>query len=346
MRRPGVLEMLEEGKPLKICAPMVTQFSNPILYNTRLEFEKTFLKFRKMELHFRHLVRKWGCDVAFTPMITADSFVKSEKAREADFSTDPDDRPLIVQFGSSSPSDIVDAAEYIARVSDGIDINCGCPQKWAIAEKIGGYLLTHPDIIQDMIVQLRNRIPDETFTKSIKIRIDPDIRKSVDLCQQLEAAGVSFITVHGRTLKQKNEPADWDAIKVIKDSVRIPVFANGDIKTSEDIVKVVADTGVDGVMSANGLLANPAMFSGHDVTPMECVQDWLDINERDKSCPFRVFHHHLIWMTEKQMSKADRIKFSDFTTKEKVVDFITNHFELQNPAERSPTPRESSSLDD
>jgi tRNA-dihydrouridine synthase 4 len=100
-------------------------------------------------------------------------------------------------------------------------------------------------------------------------------RRTVDLCQQLESAGVSFITVHGRTLKQKHEPADWDAIKLIKESVRIPVFANGDIKTPEDISKVVALTGVDGVMAANGLLANPALFADCDITPLDCVQDWV-----------------------------------------------------------------------
>lgn len=91
----------------------------------------------------------------------------------------------------------------------------------------------------------------------------------------MEAAGASFLTVHGRTLKQKSEPANWNAIRIIKESVNIPVFANGDIKTPADMERVLELTGVDGVMAANGLLVNPALFSGHDVTPTECIQDWV-----------------------------------------------------------------------
>ncbi|GAU94098.1 hypothetical protein RvY_05930 [Ramazzottius varieornatus] len=315
-RTTSILNLLREDEPLKICAPMV----------------------RYSKLQFRHLVRKWGADIAFTPMITASSFIKSAKAREVDFSTDPNDRPLIVQFGASSPSDFVQAAEYVADVSDGIDINCGCPQKWAIAEKIGGYLLSHPEIIHDMILQMRNRIPDESFTKSIKIRVEDDITKTVDLCRQLESGGVSFITVHGRTIRQKSEPANWDAIKTIKQSVRIPVFGNGDIKVPGDVDRMVAATGVDGVMAANALLMNPALFAGHEITPLECVADWLDINEKDTTCPFRIFHHHLIWMLDKHMTKAERIGFSDYTTKEQVVEYVTSHFDLprntENPEEK------------
>ncbi|XP_055332952.1 tRNA-dihydrouridine(20a/20b) synthase [NAD(P)+]-like [Paramacrobiotus metropolitanus] len=306
MKRSGVLELLDEKKPLKICAPMV----------------------RYSKLQFRHLMRKWGADVVFSPMITADTFRKSAKARDADFSTDQNDFPLIVQFGASSPEILLDAAEHVIGLCDGIDVNCGCPQKWAIGEKIGGYLLSRPELIQDMVRQLWNRVPETSFTKSIKIRVNEDISKTVDLCRQLEAAGVSFITIHGRTLKQKNEPADWDAIRIAKEAVRIPVFANGDIKTYADIDRCVAATGADGVMSANGVLINPALFSGYDVTPVECVEDWLQINQRDPSCPFRIFHHHLIWMTEKILSKSERIRFSDLQKKEDVVQYITDYFHI------------------
>lgn len=100
----------------------------------------------------------------------------------------------------------------------------------------------------------------------------------MDLCRQLESAGVSFITVHGRTIKQqKSEPANWDAIKTIKQSVRIPVFANGDIKIPADVDRMVFATGVDGVMAANALLMNPALFAGYEMTPLACVADWVNL---------------------------------------------------------------------
>lgn len=72
------------------------------------------------------------------------------------------------------------------------------------------------------------------------------MRKTVDLCQKVEAAGVSWITVHGRTADERHQPVHYDAIRLIKESLRIPVIANGDIKTPRDVETVCELTGVDG----------------------------------------------------------------------------------------------------
>lgn len=72
-------------------------------------------------------------------------------------------------------------------------------------------------------------------------------RKSVDLCQQVEAAGVSFITVHGRTTLQKHEPIDKECIKIINESVSIPVILNGDVKSLSDAITMQEYTGCKGI---------------------------------------------------------------------------------------------------
>lgn len=77
-------------------------------------------------------------------------------------------------------------------------------------------------------------------------RIHKDLRKTVDLCQKAESAGVSWITVHGRTAEERHQPVHYDAIKTIKDSVSVPVIANGDIKYLEDMESTYQVTGVDG----------------------------------------------------------------------------------------------------
>lgn len=77
-------------------------------------------------------------------------------------------------------------------------------------------------------------------------RIHKDLRKTVDLCQKAESAGVSWITVHGRTAEERHQPVHYDAIKTIKDSVSVPVIANGDIKYLEDVESTYQVTGVDG----------------------------------------------------------------------------------------------------
>lgn len=77
-------------------------------------------------------------------------------------------------------------------------------------------------------------------------RIHKDLRRTVDLCQKAEAAGASWITVHGRTSEERHQPVHYDAIKTIKDSVSIPVIANGDIKYLRDVESTHQLTGVDG----------------------------------------------------------------------------------------------------
>ena len=113
-------------------------------------------------------------------------------------------------------------------------------------EGYGACLINKPELLRDVVLQTRNRIPNEDFTVSIKIRIHPDIKETVNLCQQVEKCGLSFLTVHGRTKDQKSEPVDLGAIKLIKESVQVPVIANGDIYNLSDAQKVKQLTGVDG----------------------------------------------------------------------------------------------------
>jgi tRNA-dihydrouridine synthase 4 len=80
-----------------------------------------------------------------------------------------------------------------------------------------------------------------------------------------------------------------------KESLGIPVFANGNCKSYKEALEIARMTGADGVMVANGLLENPALFGGHPRTPRQCVEDWLDLEQTD-NIPFDYFHHILIFM--------------------------------------------------
>jgi len=121
----------------------------------------------------------------------------------------------------------------------------------AMNEGYGACLINKPELVRDVVLQTRNRIAAADFSVSVKIRIHPDVRRTVALCQQVEHAGVSFLTVHGRTKDQKSEPVDLDAIKLIKESVRVPVIANGDICSLDDVERVHRITGADGLLSSS-----------------------------------------------------------------------------------------------
>ena len=149
--------------------------------------------------------------------------------------------------------------------------NCGCPQRWAIGEGIGAHMMTQPELVRDMVRQTKNRARD--IPCSIKIRIHKDLRETVEFVQRAQSAGVDFITVHGRTRWQKcTVPVDVEAIRLISESTNVPVIANGGVFSLAEADDLVQKTGVMGVMAARGLLENPALFCGYDVTPWECVQ--------------------------------------------------------------------------
>lgn len=160
---PGdIMRLFAEKKCVTIAAPMV----------------------RFSRLPFRHVVRSWGCDIVYTPMIMAESFAASQRARDVEMNTNAYDKPLIVQFAADSASQFAAATELLAGKVAGVDLNCGCPQQWAIKEGVGAALLKKPDTVRDMVRQARER--GGGMPISVKIRTDADLKKTVHLVQNAE----------------------------------------------------------------------------------------------------------------------------------------------------------------
>lgn len=209
-------------------------------------------------------------------------------------------------------------------------VNCGCPQRWAIKDCIGSYLMEKAELVKDMVSQVKRRTSPLNFQSksgkgfpcSVKIRIHSDISRTVEYVRRAEAAGADWITVHGRTRRQKShEPVDYDAIALLKSSVSIPLFANGDIFSLDDAQRVVRETSVDGVMAARGLLENPALFDGYSTTPVECIKKFIRLSIGYGGTSF-IFHQHLMYMMDKIMSRAEKRAFNKLTTIPSILDFL------------------------
>uniref|UniRef100_A0A8C8FA39 DUS-like FMN-binding domain-containing protein n=1 Tax=Oncorhynchus tshawytscha TaxID=74940 RepID=A0A8C8FA39_ONCTS len=102
-------------------------------------------------LAFWSLVRKFDCDICFTPMIVAPDCMCSVKARDSEFTNNEADHPPIVQFAASGAQTLADAACVVSPFSDGVDLNYGCPQQWAMSEGYGACLLNKPEPVKDMV---------------------------------------------------------------------------------------------------------------------------------------------------------------------------------------------------
>ncbi|RKP36261.1 hypothetical protein BJ085DRAFT_23473 [Dimargaris cristalligena] len=282
---------------------------------------------RYSKLPFRELVRRYNVDLVYTPMILADVFRRSEHSRVCEFTTHPRESPLIVQFAANDGVHLADAAELVSPWVDGFDINCGCPQKWAYSERIGSYLMEQPELVRDMVRMCKARTGKPC---SIKIRVHKDLRQTHEFIKRAESVGVDWIAIHGRTRQQKStEPVDLDAIKFGKEVASVPVIGNGNIFTQQDATHMFNYTGVDGVMASRGLLRNPALFSGYDHTPLECIQDYTDIAMSLGTNTY-LFHHHLMFMFENVMHNTERKTFNVLSTTSAILNHLRNFYGIRS----------------
>ena len=228
-------------------------------------------------LAWRTFVKKNGCDLAYTEMLNSFSFGRSKRWR-AQYSDWKDyehvsgseelteqakklDSPLILQFAGESPELIVQAARFVQHDAAAIDLNLGCPQKVAKKGNFGAYLLRDKPLVLKILTKMVNELECPI---TAKIRIFDSEEETLDMCRAIQDCGVSMLTVHGRTIREANQfcgPANWDRIAKIKQTLSIPVIANGGIGCYADAINCLAHTGADGVMSSEALLENPKMFS-------------------------------------------------------------------------------------
>ena len=247
---------------------------------------------------------------------------------------------MIVQFAVSDPCVFAEAAAHVSRDCDGVDLNCGCPEGWVNRLGDGAALMHHPELVHDMVRQARGSCDAPV---SIKMRVLADVAETVEVARRAEAAGCSHIVVHGRTRAEGNSgPVRLEQIRAVKDAVSVPVIANGGIMTHGQAMDVRRATGVDGVMAARGLLRNPALFSCIDdaarveqgltastelvqpfeLTPLECVYDYLRLAV-DYGTPWGIMHRHLSWMLFSVLGRADKRKeLNSFVSIAGALDFM------------------------
>ncbi|XP_024978580.1 tRNA-dihydrouridine(16/17) synthase [NAD(P)(+)]-like [Cynara cardunculus var. scolymus] len=232
------------------------------------------------ELPFRLLCRKYGAEAAYTPMLHSRIFTENEKYRSQEFTTCKEDRPLFVQFCANDPDTLLEAARRVEPYCDYVDINLGCPQRIAKRGNYGAFLMDKLPLVKSLVEKLALNL---NVPVSCKIRVFPDLQDTLNYAKMLEDAGCALLAVHGRTRDEKDGKkirADWKAIRAVKNTLRIPVLANGNIRHMDDVKNCLEETGADGVLSAETLLENPALFAGFRT--IEWVSDGEDGNQDSK----------------------------------------------------------------
>lgn len=245
------------------------------------------------ELAFRELCRRYGAQLAYTPMLHSKFFANDRKYRAEYFTTNEHDRPVVAQFCANNPETFVAAARHLQHQVDAVDLNLGCPQGIARRGHYGSFLQDEWELLHRIVSTAVRELDVPVW---VKIRVFDDKKRTVDYAQMLESAGASVIAVHGRTREQKGRdvpPADWGIIKAVREAVSVPVIANGNVRCLSDANRAISETGAAAVMSAWALLDNPATFFG-DKAPsrLQLAREYIDLADRYKT-PFRMVRLHL-----------------------------------------------------
>ncbi len=207
---------------------------------------------------FRELAWRFGAGYVVSEMLASRGelwHTEKSRLRRADV---PGIEPRAVQIAGGDPATVAEAARRHADDgADVIDINFGCPAKKVCRKAAGSQLLAEPELVVDIV---RATVAAVAVPVTVKTRIGytPGQRNVAELAYRLQEEGAAAIAIHGRTRACRFEgTAEHDTVAAVKARLRIPVFANGDIRTPAQARAVLERTGVDGVMVGRAALGAP-----------------------------------------------------------------------------------------
>ena len=211
---------------------------------------------------YRELCVRFGAAYCVSEMVSSKALSFNSKKSEELMEISDLERPCGIQIFGDDPKCMADAAKHaLENKPDIIDINMGCPAPKISSNGSGSALMKNPRLCGE-IVKAVTAVTDIPVTVKIRKGWDDDSVNAVEVAKICESAGAAAITVHGRTRQQYYKPpVDYDIIKAVRESVSVPVIANGDINSAERAKEVMDITGCDLVMIGRATLGNPWIFS-------------------------------------------------------------------------------------
>ena len=295
------------------------------------------------DLPFRLICKEKGAGLVYTEMVSARALLYGDEKTKLLLKTCKEERPLAVQIFGSDIESIAYASKYVSEFADIVDINMGCPAPKVVKNGDGSRLLLNLELVKQIV---------ETAVKNSKVPVTVKIRKgwdeehivALEVAQIIEQAGASAITVHGRTRSQYySGEADWEIIKKVKETVKIPVIGNGDLKCAEDVEIALKFSKVDGVMIGRATLGNPWIFSqileylktGNRI-PKPSNKERLDtilkhidleIEEKGERVAIKEMRKHISAYTKSLKDSSQfRNHMNTLETREEVVDYLKEYF--------------------
>jgi len=249
------------------------------------------------DLPFRSICRELGSAMSYTEVINAMDIVYGNPHIHEKLEYLPFERPIAFQIFDNDPDRMVQAAlKLMERQPDILDVNLGCSSRGVSGRGAGAGLLKTPAKIAEIFRRLTAVLP-VPVTAKMRLGWDETSRNYLDVARLLEDHGAAAIVVHGRTRRQGyTGQADWDAIAEVRQAVRVPVLANGDVRSPADIDRLKTHTGCPAVLIGRGAIGNPWIFSRmeRDAVPPDQVHGVMR-RHLGRMLAFYGPQHGLIW---------------------------------------------------
>lgn len=229
------------------------------------------------DLPFRKLCRDFGAALAVSEMVSTDASLRGSRKTVLRLDHTGEPEPVSVQIVGTDPQTMADAAK--ANIDHGaqiIDINMGCPAKKVCKVAAGSALMKDEKLVQCILESIVNAV-DVPVTLKMRTGWDPQNKNATAIAHIAEQSGIQALALHGRTRAcGYSGKAEYETIRAVKDQVKIPVIANGDISSPEKAAEVITYTAADAVMIGRAAQGRPWIFeeiqhfldTGTKITPM------------------------------------------------------------------------------
>ena len=236
------------------------------------------------DLVMRDLVREYSKTCLITTEMISSELL-NQKNRETEM-TDlrENHHPIAFQVSGHKPDLIRKSAQILSDRCDIFDINMGCPVKKVVGGNDGSALMRTPQLAQEL-VRAAKEGTDKPVSVKFRLGFTSSEMNFVEFGQMMQEAGADFITIHGRTRAQMySGQADWKSIRLLKENVDIPVFANGDVVSVETAIQCLEESGADGVAIGRGIIGDPTLIprvehylSCGEILPSPTLEEKIDI---------------------------------------------------------------------
>ena len=292
---------------------------------------------------FRILCKEMGVGLTTTEMVSAKAIYYHDNKTKKLYNLDGEKRPISIQIFGSDEETMGYAAKYVSNLADIVDINMGCPAPKVVKNGDGSKLLLDIRKAENVI---KSVVKNSNKPVTLKIRKGWDCNNIVatEYAKMAEQAGVSAITIHGRTRTEMySGKVDLDIIKKVKESVKIPVIGNGDIIDEESALKMFEYTGVDGIMIGRGSFGNPWIFerikyfletgekllSITNEEKLRVIKNHikLELESKEEITAIREMRKHIAWYTKNMPNSSEfRNEINKIENKEQLLEIVENYF--------------------